>query len=175
MEAVADEVGALPLIAEDLGLITDDVVAIRETFGLPGMRIAQFGFDRVSDTALHHPDNYPEHVWAYTGTHDNDTTRGWFWEANPKHRLWKLKRPRRILYRRVGGRIPWGLVEMVAGSRAMTAIFPVQDILGLGSEARLNTPGTTSGNWEWRLRSDQLGDETLEQLHALTLATGRGS
>ena len=175
LQAVADEVGDLPLIAEDLGLITDDVVAIRETFGLPGMRIAQFGFDRVSDTALHHPDNYPEHVWAYTGTHDNDTTRGWFWESNPKHRLWKLRRPRRILYRRVGGRIPWGLVEMVAGSRAMTAMFPVQDILGLGSDARMNTPGTTSGNWEWRLRSDQLSDESLHDLRGLTLATGRAS
>lgn len=168
-----DELGGLPVIAEDLGVITDDVIALRDGFGLPGMRVAQFGFDRKSDSATHHPRNYPENVWAYTGTHDNDTTLGWFWENNPRRRVWRLDRRRRSLYRKVGGDIPWGLMEMVSRSRAKTSIFPVQDILGLGTEARMNIPGTTSGNWEWRLRAGQLTDKTLERLHELTSATGR--
>ncbi len=171
--ALRDELGGLPVIAEDLGVITDDVITLRDGFGLPGMRVAQFGFDKKSDAATHHPQNYPEDVWAYTGTHDNDTTLGWFWENNPRRRVWRLDRRRRSLYRKVGGDIPWGLVEMVSRSRAMTSIFPVQDILGLGTEARMNIPGTTSGNWEWRLRTGQLTDEALERLRQLTAATGR--
>jgi 4-alpha-glucanotransferase len=171
--ALRDDLDGLPIIAEDLGVITEDVVALRDGFGLPGMRVAQFGFDRTSDSASHHPDNYPENVWAYTGTHDNDTTDGWFWEGNPRRRVWRLDRRRRSLYRRVGGEIPWGLVEMVSRSRAKTSIFPVQDILGLGTEARMNTPGTTSGNWEWRLRTGQLTAGSLERLRELTFATGR--
>lgn len=168
-----DELGELPIIAEDLGVITEDVVALRSGFGLPGMRVAQFGFDKARDSAMHHPDNYPQNVWAYTGTHDNDTTAGWFWEGNPHRRVWRLDRRRRSLYRSVGGEIPWGLVEMVSRSRAMTSVFPVQDVLGLGTEARMNTPGTTSGNWEWRLRTGQLTDESLERLRELTVATAR--
>lgn len=171
--ALREELGGLPVIAEDLGVITDDVIALRDGYGLPGMRVAQFGFDMKSDTATHHPRNYPENVWAYTGTHDNDTTLGWFWEGNPRHRVWRLDRRRRSLYRKSGGDIPWGLVEMVSRSRANTSIFPVQDILGLGTEARMNVPGTTSGNWEWRLRTGQLTDATLERLRGLTAASGR--
>jgi 4-alpha-glucanotransferase len=166
--------GPLPFIAEDLGLITDDVIALRRRFGLPGMRVAQFGFDRTPDQTLHHPDRYTTDVWAYTGTHDNNTTVGWFWEGNPRRRSWRLKPGRRGLYRRVGGDIPWGLMEMVSRSRAMTSIFPVQDILGLGAESRINTPGTSSGNWEWRLRSGQLTDTALGRLHDLTEETRRG-
>jgi 4-alpha-glucanotransferase len=173
LEAIRSDLGELPFIAEDLGVITDDVVALRDSFGLPGMRVAQFGFDTVSDSATHHPDGYPERVWAYTGTHDNDTTVGWFWKENPRRWVWRLDKSRRRLYRRVGGEIPWGLVEMVSQSRAMTSIFPVQDILGLGTEARMNTPGTTQGNWEWRLRTGQLTDDALERLRDLTALTGR--
>lgn len=168
LQAVWDDVGDLPFIAEDLGVITEDVVALREQFGLPGMRVAQFGFDRVDDSPLHHPDNYPEDVWAYTGTHDNDTTEGWFWQDNPRHRGWRLSRTRRSLYRSAQRDIPWGLVEMVGHSRASTAVFPVQDILGLGSEARMNVPGTKSGNWEWRLRPGELTDDSLLRLRSLT-------
>ncbi len=171
--AIGDELGELPIVAEDLGVITEDVVALRDGFGLPGMRVAQFGFDKVADSATHHPDNYPHNVWAYTGTHDNDTTAGWFWEGNPRRRFWRLDRRRRSLYQRVDGEIPWGLVEMVSRSRAMTSILPVQDVLGLGTEGRMNTPGTTSGNWEWRLRTGQLSDGSLERLRELATATGR--
>lgn len=173
LEAIRSDLGELPFIAEDLGVITEDVVALRDSFGLPGMRVAQFGFDSISDSATHHPDSYPEQVWAYTGTHDNDTTAGWFWKGSPRRRVWRLDRRRRRLFRRVGGEIPWGLVEMVSESRAMTSVFPVQDILGLGTEARMNTPGTTRDNWEWRLRTGQLTDDTLERLHDLTVLTGR--
>lgn len=171
--AIRDDVGELPFVAEDLGQITADVIALRDTFALPGMRVAQFGFDKAPDSSIHHPSGYPVNVWAYTGTHDNNTTKGWFWENNPGHRVWRLKRRRRSLYRHVEGRIPWGLLEMVARSQAITSVFPVQDILELGAEARMNTPGTTSGNWEWRLQPGQLTDDTLVRLLDLTEETGR--
>lgn len=171
--ALRDDLGELPIVAEDLGKITDDVIALREAFAIPGMRVAQFGFDKAPDATIHHPDTYPTNVWAYTGTHDNNTTKGWFWEGNPRHRVWRLKRPRRSLYRQVHGRIPWGLNEMVSRSRAMTSVFPVQDILELGAEARMNTPGIATGNWEWRLRQNQLTDDALERLHQLTRANSR--
>jgi 4-alpha-glucanotransferase len=173
LEAIRDEVGALPIIAEDLGVITEDVIALRDDFGLPGIRVAQFGFDQAPDSEIHHPDSFPENVWAYTGTHDNNTTMGWFWEGNPQHRMKSLGGGRKSLYRAVNGRIPWGLVEMVGRSRARTSVFPVQDILGLGAEARMNTPGTTSGNWEWRVRTGELDDDSLARLAELCSETGR--
>ena len=173
LSALEDEIGRLPLIAEDLGVITDDVVALRDGFGLPGMRVAQFGFDDVADSSMHHPDVYPENVWAYTGTHDNDTTLGWFWDDNPRHRWWRLPKARRRLHRAVGGDVAGGLVAWVARSRANTVVFPVQDILRLGSEARMNLPGTPSGNWEWRLQSGQLADDHLYELLSVTREAGR--
>lgn len=171
--ALRDDLGELPIVAEDLGKITDEVIALRDAFALPGMRVAQFGFDKAPDATIHHPDRYPTNVWAYTGTHDNNTTTGWFWEGNPRHRVWRLKRPRRSLYRQVDRRIPWGLNEIVSRSRATTVVFPVQDILGLGAEARMNTPGVATGNWEWRLRQSQLTDDALARLHDLTRSTSR--
>lgn len=173
LEAIREEVGDLPIIAEDLGVITEDVIALRDGFGLPGMRVAQFGFDQAPDSEIHHPENFPENVWAYTGTHDNNTTQGWFWEHNPRHLLSRLPRGRLSLYRAVKGRIPWGLMEMVSRSRATTSVFPVQDLLGLGAEARMNTPGTTSGNWEWRLRTGELTDDSLERLAELSKDSDR--
>jgi 4-alpha-glucanotransferase len=172
-EAIRDELGEIPVIAEDLGVITDDVIALRERFGLPGMRVAQFGFDDAPDSSIHHPEAYPLNVWAYTGTHDNNTTKGWFWEENPRHRLSDLQSGRRDLYQAVDGDIPWGLVEMVSRSRARVSIFPLQDILGLGREARMNTPGTIGDNWGWRLLPGQLTDEKLDRLLELTRDTGR--
>jgi len=173
LSALEEEIGHLSLIAEDLGVITDDVIALRDSFGLPGMRVAQFGFDDVADSAIHQPDTYPENVWAYTGTHDNDTTLGWFWEDNKRHRWWRLPKLRRRLYRALDSDIAGGLVAWVARSRANTVVFPVQDILRLGSEARMNVPGTSSGNWDWRLRSGQLADDTLDELLSVTRETGR--
>jgi 4-alpha-glucanotransferase len=173
LAALEDEIGELLLIAEDLGVITSDVDALRDEFGLPGMRVAQFGFDPGPEPPIHHPDQYPENVWAYTGTHDNDTVLGWFWQDNPDHKWELLSDGRRKLYRDTGGDVAWGLVVAVAGSRAGTVAFPVQDILGLDSEARMNVPGTVSGNWEWRLEREQLDERTLEDLLAVTTETSR--
>jgi 4-alpha-glucanotransferase len=173
LKALEDEIGHLPLIAEDLGVITDDVIALRDGFGLPGMRVAQFGFDDAFGESIHHPDQYPENVWAYTGTHDNDTAFGWFWRDDFRHRWWRLPKHRRRLYRALGGDIPGGLMAWVARSRANTVVFPVQDLLRLGSGARMNLPGTSAGNWEWRLRGGQLGDEALDELLSVTRETGR--
>lgn len=173
LAAIEDELGGMPLLAEDLGVITEDVIALRDRFDLPGMRVAQFGFDDAPDSGLHHPDVYPQHVWGYTGTHDNDTTLGWFWEGNPGRQVDRLDRRRRKLYQSTDGDIAWGLVEMVAQSKAMTCIFPVQDVLELGSEARMNTPGTGSGNWDWRLLPGQLDDGALSRLADVTSNAGR--
>ncbi len=174
-EAIRDDIGELPVVAEDLGVITEDVIELRDRFGLPGMRVAQFGFDDAPDSAIHRPNAYPENVWAYTGTHDNNTTLGWFWENDAARRVGGLDRRRRALYKEVDGRIPWGLVEMVSRSRARTSVFPVQDILGLGEDARMNTPGTSEGNWEWRLLPGQLTDEALGRLADLTAESGRSN
>jgi len=173
LDAIEDELGGMPLLAEDLGVITADVIDLRDRFGLPGMRVAQFGFDDAPDSELHHPEAYPEDTWGYTGTHDNDTTLGWFWERSPGRRVDHLDTKRRILYEDTDGDVVWGLMEMVAGSRARTSIFPVQDLLELGSEARMNTPGTGSGNWEWRLLPGQLDDQAMNRLADTTRTTDR--
>jgi 4-alpha-glucanotransferase len=173
LTAIEGDLGDLPVIAEDLGVITEDVIALRDRFDLPGMRVAQFGFDNAPDSHLHRPASFPERVWGYTGTHDNDTTLGWFWAGNPKRRRLRLNRRRRRLYRATGGKVVSGLVEMVSASKARTCIFPIQDILELGSEARMNTPGTEKGNWAWRLRTGQLDDEAISRLAEVTRVNGR--
>lgn len=173
LDAVGIERGDPSIIAEDLGVITDDVIALRESYELPGMRVAQFGFDDAPDTPLHHPDVYTSDVWAYTGTHDNNTTEGWLWERNPDRNPRLLDAGRRTLYERVGQPVAWGLMEMIADSPARTAIVPAQDLLALGAEARMNTPGTTEGNWQWRLHPGQLGAEALDRLARVTRAAGR--
>ena len=135
----------LSLVAEDLGTITAEVDALRRGFDLPGIRVLQFGFDGVWDNP-HNPENIEEHCVLYTGTHDNDTSAGWYaalpdWQRNiVDERLAKYPRP-----------FPASLIECAFESRARTVIFPVQDLLGLGSECRVNTPGTMVGNWQWRL------------------------
>ena len=170
---------SLPIIAEDLGVITPEVTALREQFGFPGMRVAQFGFDDESNTALHHPDNYPRDVVAYTGTHDNDTTVGWFWGDNQRHDRRRLTKGRRQLLAKVGTpnrinweSINWDLIGLVLDSQAKTAIIPVQDLLGLGSEARMNTPGKEEGNWTWRMERE-LPDSVLARLRDITVDTTR--
>ncbi|MGH8957885.1 MAG: 4-alpha-glucanotransferase [Acidimicrobiia bacterium] len=160
----------LPIIAEDLGIITPEVTALRRQFGFPGMRVAQFGFDAESDTSLHHPHNYPLDVFAYTGTHDNDTAVGWFWGENSRHDRRRLNRDRRRLLqttRTRGEEINWEMIELVFESKALAAIAPVQDVLGLGSEARMNTPGKEQGNWTWRM-SEALPQNLIERLAEAT-------
>ena len=164
--AVRAALGELPLVAEDLGVITDDVVALRDELGLPGMRVLQFGFGEGA--SIHLPHQFTGRVVAYTGTHDNDTTRGWFAGLEPATR-------RRVLdYLGVTAReVPRALVRAVYASTAELAVAPMQDLLELGSAARTNRPGIPSGNWSWRMRAGAFSDPLAARLRRLAEVTGR--
>jgi 4-alpha-glucanotransferase len=169
---VAEALGGLPLIAEDLGLITPDVGALRDQFKLPGMRVLQFAFDGNWDNP-HLPHNFVPNTVVYTGTHDNATTRGWYEELPPDQRqcLWNyLKRPSRDSHQASPA-----LIELAWSSAAALAIAPLQDILNLGSEARMNLPGHAEGNWGWRSTDDMLTREAFRWLHDLTQTSKRAS
>ena len=143
---VREALGALPLVAEDLGVITDEVRALRDRHGLPGMAVLQFAFDGSPDNP-HLPQNVPRRAVAYTGTHDNDTTVGWYTKLAPA--------TRELVKSYLGAEraeAPYTLLDAVYASRADLVVAPMQDLLGLDSSARMNTPGTTKGNWRWRLR-----------------------
>jgi 4-alpha-glucanotransferase len=173
--SLQSRIGPMSIIAEDLGIITDEVTNLRRSLGYPGMRVAQFGFDEEIDTAIHHPENYPADVVAYTGTHDNDTTTGWFWGTNQRHDRRRLDRNKRRLLAFTGTRgeeINWDLIKIVLGSAAETAVVPIQDLLGLGSEARMNTPGKEEGNWIWRM-TQPVTPELTERLGQATVAAQR--
>jgi 4-alpha-glucanotransferase len=159
LAALRAALGELPLVAEDLGVITPDVEELRRAFDLPGMRVLQFGFDG-SPGNPHLPHNYRQHTVAYTGTHDNDTTLGWY------RSLDAATAARVEEYLGAGPQdMPQAPVRAVLGSVAELAIVPVADILVLGSEARFNTPGTVGGNWGWRLSAGALTEE-LARRHA---------
>ena len=135
----------LPLVAEDLGVITEAVEALRREFGLPGMRVLQFAFDGSPDNP-HLPHHIGRDAVAYTGTHDNDTTLGWY------RALDDATRQRvNILLQSEPVPMPEALLRAALASPASLAVIPLQDLLGLGSEARFNTPGTIAGNWRWKL------------------------
>lgn len=185
--AARKALGELPIIAEDLGVITPDVVELRNESAFPGMRVLQFGFSGEADN-LNLPDNYEENVVAYTGTHDNDTTIGWFTQLTETDTPENEKTRASCLdYLKSDGReINWDFIRAVLKSVADTAIIPLQDVLGLGSEARMNTPNTTSGNWNWRyagrwpaehaggvLIDDSLTPEHAARLRRLTEETNR--
>ncbi|MFO7547791.1 MAG: 4-alpha-glucanotransferase [Acidimicrobiia bacterium] len=156
----------LPVIAEDLGVITEDVEELRDRYGFPGMKVLQFGFGFDSE---HHPGAVRERVIVYTGTHDNDTTLGWFSDpAYAEEQAAALK-----FTDTDGSEFNWDLMRVAMGSVAETAIVPLQDVLGLGSEARMNTPGVPSGNWGWRFDWEQLTPDIAERFRALTEETGR--
>jgi 4-alpha-glucanotransferase len=169
LERLLREFGDLPLIAEDLGVITPEVEALRDDFRLPGMKVLQFGFGTESAHAI---DRFREHVVAYTGTHDNDTARGWFDDDAPSRRP-ERRRAVRELGAGSAADFAWTLVEAVFSSVAAVAIAPLQDVLGLGRSARMNTPGTDTGNWRWRYREEHLTDELLQRLRDLVMRTGR--
>ncbi|MBN2149053.1 MAG: 4-alpha-glucanotransferase [Anaerolineales bacterium] len=144
-KAIRKALGDLPIIAEDLGVITADVVDLRDSFGLPGMKILQFGFGGGPvDSFL--PHNYPENCVVYTGTHDNDTALGWYARVPEKEKDFY----RRYLARD-GHDVSWDMIRAVWGSVAIFALAPLQDFLSLGNEARMNYPGNPSGNWQWRM------------------------
>jgi 4-alpha-glucanotransferase len=154
-EALQAALKDLPIIAEDLGEITPDVIELRDALNLPGMKILQFAFqNNPHDPFL--PHNYPTHCVAYTGTHDNDTTVGWY-QAAPEH---EKDLARRYLARS-GDDIAWDCIRAVWSSVAVYALAPMQDFLSMGTEARMNLPGQTGGNWSWRVREDILAADWL--------------
>jgi 4-alpha-glucanotransferase len=168
--AVQTELNALPFIAEDLGLITPDVSALLDQFHLPGNRVLQFAFDGSSDN-YHLPHNYVPNTVVYTGTHDNPTTRGWFEELPDwqRHNLWSyFKRPPGEIEE-----VAWELIRLAWSSRAALAIVPLQDLLNLGAEGRMNQPGRAEGNWRWRCTEDMLSGLVFQDLGHLTKTTNR--
>jgi 4-alpha-glucanotransferase len=162
--AVQAELGELPVVAEDLGVITEPVVRLRRELGLPGMVVLQFGLGE-DPTNPHLPRNHEEQSVVYTGTHDNDTTRGWWDSLTDEERAWAD----------LDASDPaWSLISVAWASRAALAVAPLQDVLGLGSEARMNLPGTEEGNWDWRFAPGTLTPELATRLRALTREHGRG-
>jgi 4-alpha-glucanotransferase len=163
----------LPFVAENLGVITEDVEALRERFGLPGMAILQFAFGTDPQAPNFKPHNYPRNRVVYTGTHDNDTTVGW-WTGDVGHSTRSSaeienEREQATRYLGLDGQdIHWALIRAALASVADTAIVPAQDLLGLGSDARMNRPGTTGGNWRWRLLPGQLTSAIVQKLAAMT-------
>ena len=162
-EAAQRELGELPLVAEDLGSVTPAVYRLRDRLGLPGMVVLQFGFKRRRSSP-HRLENHPERAVVYTGTHDHDTALGWWSSLSTRTRQETDLDP---------ADPAWSLIELALSSRARLAIVPVQDVLGLGSEARLNTPGRPDGNWTWRLRRGQLTGELAARLREATSAADR--
>ncbi len=166
-QALQDALGELPVIAEDLGVITPDVEALRRRFDLPGMKILQFSFAGAPDDPFL-PHNYPKECVVYTGTHDNDTARGWYERVSEKERDFY----RRYLDRS-GENVAWDLIRASWASVAMLALAPLQDFLNLGNEARMNYPGNPSGNWTWRMPADALQDDLAQRIRELNDLYGR--
>ena len=164
-DAARAELGELPVIAEDLGVITAPVERLRDDLGFPGMRVLQFAYGGGSRNP-HLPENHPENAVVYTGTHDNDTAVGWYASLPAKVRAGVPVDP---------AEPHWGLIGEALRSRARLAVVPLQDVLGLGSESRMNTPGVEGGNWAWRYDKDALTDELAERLLGETKAAGRAS
>ncbi len=166
-EALADALGPLPIIAEDLGLVTEEVHALRERCGFPGMRVLQFAW-RSDEHNPHLPHHHPANSVVYTGTHDNDTIVGWWSGLDEGERHYVRE------YLGSDCREPnWVLIECALGSAADTAIVPLQDYLGLGSEFRMNTPGEPEGNWRWRFRWSDLDHGLAGRIADLCWKHGR--
>lgn len=169
-KAVQREVGCLPFIAEDLGVITADVCALRDEFRIPGTKVLQFAFDGNPGNS-HLPGNYSTNTVVYTGTHDNNTTRGWF-ESLPepdRRRVWSY------LIRGDGdsNRIAEELLRLAWSSVAALAIAPLQDLLNLGAEGRMNLPGSTDAHWRWRCTDEMLHSPTFQRLRDVTATSNR--
>ena len=167
-DAIATALGELPIVAEDLGLITPDVIELRDRCGFPGMKILQFAF---GGDASHEflPHNYGTATVVYTGTHDNETVRGWWHNATDDQRRFAGS------YLAAGEHnIHWAMIRAACNSVAAQAVFPLQDVLGLDGSHRMNLPGTCGGNWRWRVRREMLGSEPTRLLGIMTAASGRG-
>lgn len=170
-KTVIDRFPELPIVAEDLGLITADVEEVIRELDLPGMKVLLFAFGDDTATNPYVPHNLVTNCIAYTGTHDNNTARGWFDEESSEE-------DKRRLLNYLGCEVPpaelhWALIRLLMMSVANTVVFPMQDVLGLGSEDRMNTPATTDGNWRWRLDPDLLIPPVKEKLLSMTRTYGR--
>ena len=165
--ALQAALGKLPLIAEDLGVITPDVLTLREQFGLPGMCILQFAFGGEADGS-YLPHNYQRNCVVYTGTHDNDTSQGWWASASAHERGFAAR-----YLDCDGSDIHWDLIRAACASVAVMAIYPLQDVLGLDSAGRMNLPGEASGYWEWRFVWEQIEASQAERLAVLSALHGR--
>ncbi len=181
-DAVRSALGDLPLIAEDLGATTPAVYALRDRFGLPGIRILQFAFGDDPSAPTFLPHNYPRRAVVYTGTHDNDTVVGWFHGlvagagGDSTRTPEQVQRERETVLRYLGTgeeEIHWTMIRLAMASVARLCIFPLQDVLGLGSEARMNRPGQARGNWSWRFEDGALSPRVAALLAELTRTYGR--
>ena len=163
-----EKIGKKPVIAEDLGFLTPSVISLVKKTGYPGMKILQFAFDSREESD-YLPHNYSNNSVVYTGTHDNDTTMGWYGSLNRQDKAFA----KRYLNIKAKKEIYWEFIRAALSSVADTAIIPVQDYLGLGSEARVNMPSTLGNNWKWRLRDGQLDDSLAERIREITKLYGR--
>ena len=172
-EALAAALGQLPIVAENLGVITPEVEALRERFGFPGMAILQFAFGTDASAECFKPHNYPRHLVVYTGTHDNDTIAGWWsggvGDSTRTAEDVQAERDHCREYLGIEGReIHWDFVRAVLASVADLAVIPLQDVLGLGSEARMNVPAKPAGNWRWRFTWEQVTGGVRDRLGRMT-------
>jgi len=165
--ALKSALGDLPIIAEDLGVITPDVIDLRDSFELPGMKVMVFAFAGDPDDPFL-PHNYPRNCVVYTGTHDNDTALGWYRRVGVGERSFY----RKYLYRD-GGDVSWDLIRACWASVAVFALAPLQDFLKLGNEARMNYPGNPSGNWNWRMSPSALTNKLAESIRELNFLYSR--
>lgn len=166
-KTVREVLGELPIIAEDLGVITPEVEKLRDDAGFPGMKVLQFAFAAdAADPYL--PHNYVKNCVVYSGTHDNDTTKGWYAQASEKERDFVRK-----YLARSDDNVAWEFIRLAFASVADTAVVPLQDVIGLGTEGRMNTPGLPSGNWSWRLKWEQLPYWVAPQLKEMATLYGR--
>ncbi len=168
--AVQQELRSLPFIVEDLGYITPDVNTLRDQFHLPGTRVLQFAFDGHTDN-LHLPHNYTPNTVVYTGTHDNPPTKGWYDElfADQRDKVWRSLGSSTSDGREIG----WELIRLAWSSVAALAIAPLQDLVNLGPEARMNIPGRADGSWAWRATTETMSERAFQRLSDLTTSSNR--
>lgn len=170
-QKVNEKLGSVNIIAEDLGIITDRVIELKKTLGFPGMKVLQFAFDGNPDNP-YLPANYEENSVAYTGTHDNDTLKGWYEKLRDEGKSYVLK-SLNIQENLETDQIVFKMIEALYDSKARLCIVPIQDFLALGSEARINTPSTLGNNWTWRLKPSMLTQELAEKIKNITHISNR--
>jgi len=168
---LAREFKPLPIIAEDLGEITPDVIELMKKFGFPGMRVLLFAFDGDINSNPHVPANYPAHCVAYSGTHDNNTIQGWYHKEAKPHEKANIARVLRMKF--TPRNLHWTMIEVLMRSRAETVIIPMADFLGLKEQGRMNTPATKVNNWQWRLKANALNRRLAQKIGRITKKTDR--